>query len=523
MTGLSNIKWPTIGKLASPTTGSIVLLIALLAAYGIHHWVILGVEAAPPGPDGGNWLAFSRELFGDHVKAANAVYPPGFLVLLRGALYFLTPLTALKVLGLVAAACVSIPAYLLLRTAVSPWLSAVLAAAVATMDYHNEIFAWGGYPQLLGVAFLVLSIYLLLRGLHTGRAWFFVGFAFCAVATVATHTLAAIQLALALGVLLAIRVYERRGFHFRLPRPCLTRPLVFWMVTAGVLLGLVIPFYLRTYTLLAINPLNPQHFDLLSNLVNLGSWRGEYYMWLAIAIVAVTITGWAVLTRRRLLLAEGVMALCVSSILTFALLREIRSLHLLQVGLLLSVGVVVTLVNRETFTWLARLGRRTIRFLIIALIVAVLSGVLLFGQQRTEQAFNYFRVVDGQVLAALDWLRSHGAPGDLVVANETPRGGILGWWVEGYARMPTYLAVDTRWLSFRDERNQAEVAHRFLSADTGPDELRRLAETHQVKFLLLHRGTLENPLTDLFEAGFEIKFVNETMIILTYGEVRPDT
>ena len=130
-------------------------------------------------------------------------------------------------------------------------------------------------------------------------------------------------------------------------------------------------------------------------------------------------------------------------------------------------------------------GSKVISLLIYAIIVTVLSGVTLFGHQRAERAFNYYRVVDGQVLAALDWLRDQGAPGDRVIANETPRGGILGWWVEGYARLPTYLAVDTRWFSFRDERSQAEIAHRFLSADTGPEELGRLAETHQIKFLLL--------------------------------------
>ena len=119
------------------------------------------------------------------------------------------------------------------------------------------------------------------------------------------------------------------------------------------------------------------------------------------------------------------------------------------------------------------------------------------------------------MLAALDWLQDQGSSGDLVVANETP-GGILGWWVEGYAKLPTYLAVDTRWLLFRDERSQAEIAHRFLSVDAEPEELRSLAETYQVKFLFLHRETLENPLTNLFKAGFDIGFVNESMIILTY-------
>jgi hypothetical protein len=519
MTWLTSIRWPKVGKVTSATTGSIVLLIALLTALSIYHWVILGVEAAPPGPDGGNWLALSMELFGDHVKAAEVAYPPLFLVLLRGALWVLSPLTALKVLGLMAAVCVSIPAYLILRTAVSPWLAALLAAAIPAMDYHNEILAWGGYPQLLGAAFLVLSIYLLLQGLHTGKGWFFGAFTLCAVATVATHVLAAIQLALAVGILLAIHVYERRGLPSRLPRCRLTRPLVFWLIASGILLALVIPVYTRTFTSLADNPFNPQQFDLLRALAGFGSWPSEYYLWLAVAVLGIAFTGWVVLSRRQLFLANAAMAIGASSLLAFVAIREIRSFHLLQVGLLLSVGVIVTLMNKQIFSWLARLGRRVVHFLTIVFIVAILSSVLLFGYQRAERAFDYYRVVDGQVLAALDWLRDRGTPGDRVIANETPRGGILGWWVEGYARLPTYLAVDTRWLSFRDERSQAEIAHRFLSADTGPEELRRLAETYQIKFLLLHRETLQNPLTDLFTAGFEIGFANETMIILTYGDV----
>jgi hypothetical protein len=520
MMGLTNIKWPKVGKVVSPSTGSIALLIVLLAAYSLYHWLMLSAEAAPPGPDGGNWLAFSMELFGDKVKAAEAVYPPLFPALLRGALWFLPPLTALKVLGLVTAACVGIPVYLLLRTAVNPWLSALLAAATPVMDYHNEIFAWGGYPQLLGAVFLLLSIYWLLKGLYTGKLGFFSASAVCTVLTVATHTLAALQLLLALGILLAIYFYSRRRVPSPLPGRRLRRLLLFWVATTGLLMLTVVPFYVKTFILLADNPFNPQQFNLLETLSNFGSWPGEYYMWLVIAVVGGAFAVWVVFAQRRLFLAQAVMAIWASSLLTFAILQELRSLHLLQVGLLLSVGVVVALLTEETFSWLIRLGRKTIRFLAIALVVAAISVVLLFGEQRAERAFSYYRVVDGQVLAALDWLQSQGAPGDLVIANEAPHG-TLGWWVEGYARLPAYLAVDTRWLLFRDERSQAEIAHRFLSADAEPEELRSLAETYQVKFLFLHRETLANPLTNLFKAGFEISFVNESMIILTYGEVPP--
>jgi hypothetical protein len=295
------------------------------------------------------------------------------------------------------------------------------------------------------------------------------------------------------------------------------------LVTAGTLLALVIPVYLRTVTLLAGDPFNPQQFSLLRTLANPNSWYGELHLWVAIAVVGVAFTGWAVLKRRRLLLADAAVAIGISSILTFAAIHEIRSAHLLQVGLTLSIGVAVAiLMNKETFSRLARLGKRAIRILTVTVIVSALASVLVLGGQQAERAFNHYQVVDGQVLAALDWLQSHGTPGDRVIANETPRGGILGWWVEGYAQLPTYLAVDTRWLSFRDEQAQAEIAHRFLAQDAEPEELRRLAEAHQIKFLLLHRGTLENPLTDLFKAGFEISFANETIALLTYGGADPD-
>lgn len=504
----------------SREAGGIALLIALLAFYSMHRWAMLSVEAAPPGSDGGNWLAFSMELFGDNVKAADAVYPPLFPLLLRCALWFLSPLVALKVLGLVTAACLSIPAYLLLRTAVNPWLSAVLATAVAALGYHSEILAWGGYPQLLGAAFLLLSIYLLLQGLYTGKILFFAASALCTVLTLATHTLAAIQLVPALVTLLAVHAYGRRGAHSLVPRHSLARLLLFWVVTTGLVSHVVVPFYVKTLALLAGSPFDRHQLGLLEFLSNFGSWGIEYYMWLGIAVVGGALTGWAILARRRLLLAEAVVALWASSMFGLAFLHETRSAHLLQVGLLLSVGVVVTLVKEETVPWLTRFSRQTIRFLAIAFVIAFLSGVLLFGERQAERAVDWYLVVDERVLESLDWIQDHGVPGDRVVANETARGGILGWWVEGYAKLPTYFATDTRWLYFRDEKEQAEVAHHFLSPDTEPSNLRSMAERYEVRFLLLDKETLDNPLSNLLEAGFTPSFENETMIILTYGETR---
>ena len=521
MPGLKGVKWPHIVGSISPSLGSLVLLVVLLSAGGVYHWIAMSVEAAPPGSDGGNWLAFSMELFGDNVKAATAVYPPAFPVVLHVFQIFMSPLLALKVLGLAATVCVAIPVYLLLRTAINPWLSALLASSVVIMDYQNELLAWGGYPQLFGAVFLLLSVYLLLRGLHTGKAWFFVTSALATVLTVAIHTLAAIQLVIALLALVAIYSYEHRRVASPFPRRLIARLLLLWVAITGVLMLAVIPFYVWTVLLLADNPFNPQQFSIVEFFGNFLSWRFEYYMWLIIAVLCGPFSVWAVLKKRHLLLAEAVLAFWVSAVLVFFALYEVRSSHLIQLGLLLSVGVAVVLIKEGAISWMSRFNRQAVWAVTIALFIALLSGIVIPGEQRARQAFEWYRVVDETVLESLDWLRVNGIPGDRVIANETPRGNILGWWVEGYARMPTYFAVDARWLAFREEKSQAEVAHLFLSPESKPVEIRRLTEAHNIKFALLHKETLENPLGNLEEAGFATVFENKAMIILSYESKGP--
>ena len=227
--------------LRSREVGGVALLFMLLTLFGALRWWMMSGEEAPPGSDGGNWLAFSRELFGDRVKAADAAYPPGFPLLLSGALHFLSPLTALKVLGLATAASLSIPAYLLLRTALVPWLAAVLAATVAVMDYHSEVLAWGGYPQLLGTAFLLLALYLFALGLRDGRSWLFVASGLCTALTVATHTLAALQLLLALVAIVVIRAYVRRGSPVPYSKRRLASFLLIWVISAGAVVAAARP------------------------------------------------------------------------------------------------------------------------------------------------------------------------------------------------------------------------------------------------------------------------------------------
>ena len=496
----------------------IVLFLLLLTAISIYHWILLSGETAPPGSDGGNWLAFSEALFGEYPRAADAVYPPVFPLLLRFTLLFMSPLTALKVLGLIVSACVCIPIYLLLRTAVKPWQAAILAAFVALVDSQAEMLAWGGYPQLLGAAFILFSVYFLLLGLYKGRTVFVVASVLCGSLAVATHTLAALQLITAVGIVLIIHIYRRWHTRSKLSMRPLIRQALLWVVLTIILIIPVIPTYVNTVSLMAGSPINPQEFSLLQAFTNFTSWSREYYIWFVVAIIGSIFIVRAAFKQSHFLLAEAAFVLGITSLLGLVFLSEVRSLHLMEIGLLLLVGVLIKLVSTIDFTRFIKIGRRMLHYMAVIAIAVFIPLVIGFGERRVALTYSWYRVVDTEVLAALDWARDNSAAGDVAVANETPRGGIIGWWVEGYAGIPTFFAVDTRWLVFKDEKVQAEIAHEILSAEISSSEIQTLVQAHNIHMLILYKETLENPLTKLIDAGFVNSYENDSMIVFTYAE-----
>jgi hypothetical protein len=61
-----------------------------------------------------------------------------------------------------------IPFYLILRRGCSPLFSAALTLAILLTGYQEEVFIFGGYPQLLATTFLLLTVYWLMDGLISG-------------------------------------------------------------------------------------------------------------------------------------------------------------------------------------------------------------------------------------------------------------------------------------------------------------------------------------------------------------------
>ena len=117
--------------------------------------------------------------------------------------------------------------------------------------------------------------------------------------------------------------------------------------------------------------------------------------------------------------------------------------------------------------------------------VALFGSLVLTGLHRYDLAADWYRVVGQSQLEALSNLRDISESGDLAIASRGPNGNPIGWWVQGYAGIPTYTSIDTAFLAFPDERAQAEVAAELFSSP--PEEAASMLEEVGARFLILDR------------------------------------
>ena len=499
--------------------GSIVLLAVLMLLVIILRLFQFGGNTAPPGSDGGQWLAFSHQMFsGERIKAGFESYPPVVPFIMGVTSFVVPPLMALKLVGILASVAVAVPMFLLLRTSLNHWLSAAVAIAMPLAPYHSEVLIFGGYPQLVGTVFLVFAIYFALRGISTGRRLWFLAAGVATSAAVGSNALTALEVVITGSVLLLIWTYKlwRDGADVLVRR--LYGALLWWVAPAILISLLFIPAYLGYFSRAERTPANPLNLTLFQIFDWLGSaWQWEFLLWLSVAAVSIIFIVKATMSRRPVL-ADASVALAISGLVTLLVLRELRSLHVIEISLLLAIGVLAA--ATKTAPWRG-LSREVWTTALVVIVLGITVGVATVGARRTVIAYNWYEVVNASVLSSMEWLRVNGLSGDTVVATGAPRGHNYGWWIEGYARLPTYMASDPFLFFNVEEREQVAFAQRLLFGETTPDQMRALANSEGVRFLFLDKSMLKRPIWDFVEAGFVSRYENDRIVVLEMMAAAP--
>ncbi|MDP6782523.1 MAG: hypothetical protein QGG56_02975 [Dehalococcoidia bacterium] len=208
-------------------------------------------------------------------------------------------------------------------------------------------------------------------------------------------------------------------------------------------------------------------------------------------------------TATVVVLASGFMGLLI--------FRELRFGEYIEIGLVLLIGL---LLNRLG-SFLSRTAVK--QYLIpitLAVAIVVVSVIGCIGYRRFMIAYNWYHVVDSSVMPAMEWLRDNRISGAKVTATGTHSGHNYGWWLEGYAHMPTYTAVDPLLFINAEERAQVALAWRLVMGDSSTPEIEAMADEEGIRYLFLDKRVLQRPLGRFIEAGFVNRFENETIVIM---------
>jgi hypothetical protein len=286
-----------------------------------------------------------------------------------------------------------------------------------------------------------------------------------------------------------------------------------------LLVGLALvlaPFYYRVVVNLAGDPTNPLEMSLFDSVLRIGRWHGDDWIWVSAFVLIFPCS--AYLAAKGDKIAVTATALCVSSGLILIVTQEVRTVHLLETGLLLGSAPVAVLYARPFRPGV--LQRQTImRAQRLAVPVGLVGISLLLAGQGLRAAsadFDWYRVIDRPAFEALEWIRSHRVAGEFAVAGQNERGGIYGWWVEGYAMQPTYLAIEDRWLSYRQEIEQASVARQLTGPERTVAEIAELASVCRVRYVMLDQRRDTGLRSRLIEASFTSTFESGNMAVLEF-------
>jgi hypothetical protein len=486
-------------------------LLAVLVGVATYRFVVLADEAAPPGADPGNWLAFTHQLFGASVKAADSLYFPVAPVLLKVLLAFLPTLTATKVLGVGASVLMGVPFYLILRRGCSPLFSAGLTLTFLLTGYQGETLSFGGYPQLLATTFLLLTVYWLMDGLISGARRPLLLAAVSTALVAGTHHFTLLLMAptlLALGAVLFIQ--ERPSTR------ALLRNAGVWALASAVFTLPFLPWYVSFLSLIQGNPANANGFSVWDvDGVTAYVFEENRSFWVTFLLVAPALSLVPLFSDKAARVRPAALAILGGSLAGFLLTSEIRTAQLVEAGVVLSLGLPVAAVEQHLARTRVQVTFRQVERLSLGLAVAGLLVVVgTSGHERFSNALLRYQIVDASAVEALDWLREQTPPGTRVVANESTGRVSYAWWVEGYAERPTYSLIEPDYLSFAEEKEQAALATRLVGEETPPSEVEAILRETGIEYIFLDKRTGGRFEPLLSKTAFQLSLENEHFAIV---------
>ncbi len=460
-------RWHRIGVLRS--LGALwvpLLLIGCAFFLGAASWRQMG--SFPTGLDAGNWFAIGRTLIGDQGKSTASAYPPLVPVLLVSARAIADPMAATKVVAIASLLTVAGSVALVTRSS-TRWAAAASAAALLALSGPiNEAVAYGGYPQNFALAFMVAGLWFLADYLDRGKRRSQAAAAVFLSFVAATHH-AYFVLSVASGAFVISIALIAPGHRARRAR------------VAGALMALIIAALISLPTLVRLRldgyrpPVNATHVDLYGALRY--SFLGALWFWIAVtAVGGVAAVGF--LRYRYSAAVAAAAGLWLAGAVTLIATNEPRVVPVILIGSVISLAHAAERLTRSLRSPAAG------NVLIVALAVSAVS--IAARADQTASYFSYYRVMDRELQATIDWTAQNATGGDIAVRSSS-RGWPIGWWFEGLSGRYVLVGSNPQWLGFPEERRNALIVNALFDRPTTSAQAANQAGAAGLRYLIFNR------------------------------------
>lgn len=456
---------------------------AIFSATFLVAWSFMGFRALPWWTDGGLWLKYANGLMGVTLplwdeKPLN--YPPFFPSILALLIYLTKdPLFSIK---FIAAFVFSLRPVAALLSSILIFrdrlVASVSALIMMLLPIHVEMLGWGGYPNLLGLSLLMVSIGLMVSWLRGDLGKLF-PLLFATSALIAlSHNLTFLVYATTLGITLVSLLLLRRSM-------AALKVLSILSFALGTYLFYVFAFLWPPKYLLY----NEAAYHHLKVVLSSGflTWifKSSGFLLTLYALTAVTIA--STLLLRKMLLEVGVLVAWLATPLL------IVNLHMLGIALdyqrvfLFFVDPFIILAAfsfqpLSSASWnnggpgLARLRewvssfprpslinlfKRILHLLIIIGVIAASSTSIVYGYSTFKNINDWYnfkdKYGDQEKLEALEWIK-HNIPSDYTIVAEEE----VARWIEGYSSRRVLMYAHPMYLFVEGEHQRSYDARAIL-------------------------------------------------------------
>lgn len=426
------------------------------------RFTALNKYEAPPSCDYGNYLTQVDILHGYDVKNWGLRYNPLFFILLDVFLRFFDEFTALKVVASLVFSIVAIPFFLLAKKISGNYLAALICTWFFVFyEWYSEMITWGGNPNFLGLSFMLLTLFYLVRLFEetSRKNMLLAGFFLSLV--IGTHFLVAFFMALTLLVFVALKLIFRRKNEVGI-----VKNLIYFVSVAAIF---SLPYFSVYMTFFKYSSGELLRLNFLIQLTT----ESFVFIWAFVSqnspIIIMVVLGFFALAKFVKEKQNTGILLCSLFLtpLIFASITEQpgRWLYFLPIPIILCFCLYL----KELFLAI-RNARKEVLLFVLCFIFIIGVETHIASVNRLKAGVDWYESIGSDEIQALRWIRVNtplnatfvtSGPNRIEAGDPSP-GQMYSWWIEGFAKRKSFHTGLTTWYTYKDERYETAIADKIF-------------------------------------------------------------